>query len=30
MTKPSVDYEAGLHEDLCDPGEAAAYLKAAL
>jgi len=30
MTKPSVDYDAGLHEDLCDPGEAAAYLNAAL
>lgn len=30
MTKPSVSYDAGLHEDLCDPAEAAAYLNAAL
>ncbi|MFC1452217.1 addiction module antidote protein [Verrucomicrobiota bacterium] len=30
MTKPSVTYDAGLHEDLCDPEEAAAYLNAAL
>ncbi|MFT5241830.1 MAG: putative addiction module antidote protein [Kiritimatiellia bacterium] len=30
MTKSSVRYDAGLHEDLCDPVEAAAYLNAAL
>lgn len=30
MTKLSVSYDAGLHEDLCDPVEAAAYLNAAL
>ncbi|NQU40510.1 MAG: putative addiction module antidote protein [Lentisphaerae bacterium] len=30
MTKPSVTYDVGLHEDLCDPVEAAAYLNAAL
>jgi len=30
MTKPSVRYDAGLHEDLRDPLEAAAYLNAAL
>ena len=30
MTKPSVNYEAGLQEDLRDSVEAAAYLNAAL
>ncbi len=30
MTKSSVNYDVGLHEDLCDPAEAAAYLNAAL
>jgi hypothetical protein len=26
MTKSSVSYDAGMHEDLADPIEAAAYL----
>jgi probable addiction module antidote protein len=30
MTKPSVSYDIGLHEDLRDPVEAAVYLNAAL
>jgi len=30
MTKPSVNYDIGLHEDLHDPVEAAEYLNAAL
>ena len=30
MTKPSVTYDIGLHEDLRDPVEAAEYLNAAL
>jgi len=30
MTKPSVNYELGLAEDLTDPSEAAVYLNAAL
>lgn len=30
MTKPSVNYEAGLQRDLSDPAESAAYLNAAL
>ena len=30
MKKTSVNYDAGLHEDLRDPLEAAAYLNAAL
>ena len=30
MTKASVTYDIGLHEDLCDPAEAATYLNAAL
>jgi probable addiction module antidote protein len=30
MTKPSITYDIGLHEDLRDPVEAAEYLNAAL
>ena len=30
MTKPSITYDVGLHEDLRDPVEAAEYLNAAL
>lgn len=30
MKTPSVNYDIGLHEDLRDPVEAAAYLNAAL
>ncbi len=30
MKKISVSYDVGLHEDLCDPVEAAAYLNASL
>ena len=30
MKKSSVNYDVGLHEDLRDPAEAAAYLNAAL
>jgi len=30
MNTSSVDYDIGLHEDLLDPVEAAAYLNAAL
>ena len=30
MTKPSISYDVGLHEDLRDPIEAAEYLNAAL
>lgn len=30
MTEASVSYDAGLHEDLRDPVEAAAYLNTAL
>jgi probable addiction module antidote protein len=30
MKTPSVNYDVGLHEDLRDPVEAAAYLNAAL
>jgi len=30
MNLPYTDYEAGLLEDLIDPDEASAYLKAAL
>jgi probable addiction module antidote protein len=30
MTKPSITYDVGLHEDLRDPIEAAEYLNAAL
>ncbi|MCC5850239.1 MAG: putative addiction module antidote protein [Verrucomicrobia bacterium] len=30
MKTPFVNYDAGLHEDLLDPVEAAAYLNAAL
>jgi len=30
MTRASVNYEQGLKESLADPGEAAAYLNAAL
>jgi probable addiction module antidote protein len=30
MTKPSITYDIGLHEDLRDPVEAAEYLNTAL
>jgi probable addiction module antidote protein len=30
MTRPSVTYDIGMHEDLRDPVEAAEYLNAAL